>query len=337
MKLNQIILIISLQFFFSCSKDIISSNIEIEEGIFIPSLNVSGSLEELNIVTWNIEDFPKNNLTEEYVKNAIEALNVDIIALQEIRLLTNLNNIANALGNHWSAYRAPGSSNYGNLAYLINTNEVDVLNTPYTMPDGYIECPSYAYDLLNHECEDAAANSNYSISYDFAWRMPYILNFKYNDEVFSLINIHLKCCGGTGGSEEARRYAAAQNLSSYINNNLSSNNIIIVGDFNDDINDLVNFETETNIFHPFHNEYSNNYIFTDMNIANGSVNFWSYPNYPSHIDHIVINDNIFNNPNISHSTNTILIENLFEGGWGEYNNYISDHKPILINLNVAYP
>jgi len=334
LKLNPIILIIALQFFISCSKNITNSN-------NTATLNASGNLEELNIVTWNIENFPKNDLTEEYVQNAIETLNVDIIALQEIRLLTNLNNIASALGSHWVAYRAPGSSNYGNLAYLVNTNEVEILNIPYTMQDSYVECPSYAYNLSNHDCEcnecSEPSHINYSMSYDFAWRMPYIFNFKYNEEVFTLINIHLKCCGSTGSSEEARRYEATKHLSSYINNNLSSNNIIIVGDFNDEINDLVNFETETYIFHPFHNSYSNNYIFTDMNIANGSVNFWSYPSYPSHIDHVVINDNIFNNSNISHSTNTILIENLFDSGWGEYNSYISDHRPILINLNVAYP
>ena len=331
MKLNQNIIIIVFQILFlSCSKNITNNN-------NITTLNISGSLEELNIVTWNIENFPKNDLTEEYVKNAIEALNVDIIALQEIKILTNLTNIANSLGSHWIAYRSPGSSSYGNLAYLINTNEVDILNPPYTMLDGYVECPSYAYNLSNHNCENAAINSNYLMSYDFAWRMPYILDFEYNDETFSLINIHLKCCGSTGSSEESRRYEASKNLSSYINNNLSSNKIIIVGDFNDEINDLVNFETATHIFYPFHDEDSDNYIFTDMDIANGSVNFWSYPSYPSHIDHIVINDNIFNNANILHSTHTILVENLLDGGWGEYNSYMSDHRPILINLNVAYP
>ena len=34
---------------------------------------------------------------------------------------------------------------------------------------------------------------------------------------------------------------------------------------------------------------TNEYIFTDYGISAGSINNWSFPNYPSHIDHILIN------------------------------------------------
>ena len=241
------------------------------------------------------------------------------------------------MGDNWVTYRSAGSSNYGNLAYLINTNEIDIITPPYTMPDDDVPCPTYAYNISNHTCSESSPGSNYAMSYDFAWRMPYVLEFEYNNEIFALINIHLKCCGGTGSSEEARRHESTVNLSSYISNNLSDKNVIIVGDFNDEINDVVNFATESYIFSPFHDESLEGYSFTDMDIANGSVNYWSYPSYPSHIDHIVINDNILNNSNISYNTTTLLIENLLDDGWGEYNSYISDHRPLLINLNLATP
>jgi len=330
LKLNKNIIFLTLNFLFlSCSENISSNN-------NITTLNVSGSLDTLNIVTWNIENFPKNDLTEEYLIDIVDSLNVDIIALQEIRLLTNLINIGNSLGNHWEIYRSPGSSNYGNLAYLINTDEINIITTPYTMPDNTVACPEYTYNLLDHTCSNSTPNSSYYQSYDFAWRMPYIFEFEYNNEIFALINIHLKCCGSTGSSEESRRYEATQNLSSYIDNNFSNKNVIIVGDFNDEIDDFVNFEGQINLFHPFHDDFST-YSFTDKDIASGSVNFWSYPSYPSHIDHIVVNNTILNNENISYNTATILIENLLENGWAEYNSYISDHRPLLINLNVISP
>ena len=43
-----------------------------------------GSSETLDIVTWNIENFPKHNYTVDYVIEVVEQINVDIIALQEI-------------------------------------------------------------------------------------------------------------------------------------------------------------------------------------------------------------------------------------------------------------
>ena len=43
-----------------------------------------GTESTLDIVTWNIEHFPKNNLTVSYLAELIDSMNVDIIAMQEI-------------------------------------------------------------------------------------------------------------------------------------------------------------------------------------------------------------------------------------------------------------
>ena len=82
------------------------------------SLNVKGDLNTLNIVTWNIENFPKNELTPDYVQTIVDSMEVDILALQEIRSLTSLNNIAYNLGDNWVAFRSSGSSNYGNFTSI---------------------------------------------------------------------------------------------------------------------------------------------------------------------------------------------------------------------------
>jgi len=73
-----------------------------------------------------------------------------------------------------------------------------------------------------------------------------------------------------------------------------------------------------------------NYEFTDMPIAQSPSEYWSYPSFPSHIDHIIITNELFNN---HISTSTILIENALPN-LSDYNNYISDHRPVGIKLSL---
>ena len=209
MKIIKNIIIILNVLFFSCADNIsINNNIQ--------SLNVTGDVSTLNIVTWNIENFPKNSLTPNYVKNVIDSMNVDILALQEIENLTSLMNIASDLGEQWIVYRSPGpswGSGGGNLAYLINTDELDAVQVPYSMPNEDFPCPSYAFNISDHKC---ANQDPIDYEYNFAYKMPYILNFEYNNEIFSLINMHLKCCGNQNSVEAARRYEAIKHLHNYI-------------------------------------------------------------------------------------------------------------------------
>ena len=104
-----------------------------------------------------------------------------------------------------------------------------------------------------------------------------------------------------------------------------------MGDFNGNIDETVNIGQTYNVFESL---LSTSYLFADQNIYSGDSESWSYPSYNSHIDHIVISNEIFNSPIIEYSTSTVLIEDLFEGGFLEYNEYISDHRPVLINLNI---
>ncbi len=322
MKIIKNIFIILNILLFSCADNIAPLN-------NTSSLNIKGDISTLNIVTWNIENFPKNDLTPDYVQTIVDSMNVDIIALQEIRNLTSLNNIAYNLGDNWVAYRSPGSSSYGNLAFLINTNEVNIVNNPYTMPNEDFSCPAYTVNIENHRC---SYEDPIDFEYNFAYRMPYILDFEYNNQLFSLVNIHLKCCNNNG-DEKPRRFDSISHLHNYILSNFTPRrNILIVGDYNDNLQTQVNYTgSDTGIFYLLE---SNGYAFADQDISTGSSANFSYPSYPSHIDHIVINSNILNNPNITYETHTLLVENVFSGGFSEYDSYVSDHRPVLINLDI---
>jgi endonuclease/exonuclease/phosphatase family metal-dependent hydrolase len=263
-----------------------------------------GSEQSLDIITWNIEHFPKNNQTVSYVTEIINDINVDIIALQEIENQSAFDELIDNLSGSWYGYRAD-DSNWGELSYLINTNNLEITHFPYTILDEY--------------------------EHYFAYRTPYVMKCTFSGEEFVLINVHFKCCGDEileedYWDEEYRRLRANQYLKDYIDTYFSNQNVIVLGDFNDNIAE----SNINNIFLDFINDYQN-YYFSDMHIAEGPSSNWSFPNWPSHLDHILITNELFDNYHDS-SAFTFKIDN-YMNGWSEYDNYISDHRPVGINFN----
>ena len=289
----KIILLLLFLLFLSCSKES-DYMFDINSSIFNSSLNFKGNTETLDIITWNIEHYPKNNLTNFYVSQIIDSLNVDIIALQEIENQTYFSNLEESLGNDWDSYRLGDSnSSWGELAYLINTSQVNVLSEPYVILSEY--------------------------DYEFSYREPAILECSFEGQSIILINVHYKCCDG----HETRRLAASNLLYDYINTNYSTDKVVILGDFNDMLTDV-----ENNVFVPFLSD-NNYYYFADYQIAISSNLNWSYPSWPSHIDHILITNELFDDV---YDTQTILIDHSLNGSFSTYDSYISDHRPVGIKL-----
>ena len=73
MKIIKNIFIVLNILLFSCAENISPLN-------NTSSLNIKGDLNTLNIVTWNIENFPKNELTPDYVQTIVDSMEVDILA-----------------------------------------------------------------------------------------------------------------------------------------------------------------------------------------------------------------------------------------------------------------
>ena len=262
-----------------------------------------GDFETLDVLTWNIENFPKHAQTINYVSDIINDINVDIIALQEIEDQQEFNLLIDQLNDEWVGYRASNDSGWGELSYLINLNNIDITHYPYT--------------ILNEQ------------EYYFAYRPPYVVKIRFNEEEFILINVHFKCCGDglleeEYWDEEYRRLQANYYLKEYIDTYFFDKNVIVLGDFNDDI-----AESDNNIFMNFINDIDN-YDFSDMYIAEGPSSDWSFPNWPSHLDHILITNELFENVD-QNNVFTFKIEN-YMNGWSQYENYISDHRPVAMNI-----
>ena len=251
-----------------------------------------GSDQTLDVITWNLEWFPKHESTISYVSDFILRLSPDIIALQEIADQYSFEYLIESLGEGWVGYR--DNTDYQELAYIINLNQIHLVEQPYTILDEY--------------------------EYYFAYRPPYVLNIEFNGKIFFIIDIHLKCCDGS----ESRRMASAQYLKNYVDIYHDDDNIIILGDFNDELTDPIN----QNVFLNFLND-SVNYFFTDLHIAEGSSSNWSFPNWPSHLDHILVSNEVLD---FDIETNTLKLDNYMIGGWQKYDNYISDHRPVGISL-----
>ena len=254
-----------------------------------------GTESMLDIVTWNIEHFPKNNLTVSYLAELIDSMNVDIIAMQEIwgdEAPVSFENLKTKLDG-WD-----GSRKSSGLAYLYKTELI--FNSTYEIEE--------LNDIL---------------------RTPYLLSINIDEINIFIINNHLRANYNDGNWDEDERKEALGKLEEYINQFLPEEKVILLGDLNDELNDSMN------VFQNFIND-STNYKFVDMDLAYGSKANWSYPGWPSHLDHILITNELFDTfDNEGSSVQTIRLEEYFDNGWTEYENYISDHRPVGLRLKFS--
>ena len=223
--------------------------------------------------------------------NYVDEVITDI--LPDIIAFQEMNNLSafNTLANNIPAYEFITSGS--GLAIATRKDVIDILNWSTLFP---------------------------SEGYDFAWRYPMKAEISWfcgtNAITIEVINIHLK----SGGSSDDfnRRYNSCQTLSNYIDQN-SNTNIIILGDYNDEITESQN----NNSLWPL---VSNTHVaFATDPIAN--INYYaSYPSWPSFIDHIALSQDLFDEMENS-TIQTIRLDDYT--GYDFYQNYISDHRPVL--------
>ena len=265
-----------------------------------------GDDNSLDIATWNIEWFPKNGeATVEYVAQILGQLNLDILAIQEVDDRDMFDQIFNGLTNYTGYYE---SAWFAGLAYIYRTDLVQV-NSIYEI---YTTSPYWnAFP-----------------------RSPMVMDMSFMGENYFIINNHFKCCGdgnldmNDNGDEEKRRYDAVNLLKEYIDTYLPNEKVIVLGDLNDDIAE----SPQNNVFQNVLND-TLNFVFVDYSIANGNSSDWSYPSWPSHLDHILITNELFDELENS-DVLTIKIDEYLEGGWNEYDSNISDHRPVAITFNL---
>ncbi len=247
------------------------------------------------IVTFNVETFPKGGYESvQVLADLVSEMDADLVAFQEVASEADFIKLDELL----PAYRGifyPIDNDDWNLAYLYKTGSVtvDQEETKILFQGDFSAFPRPPFEI--HVTHQATGLS------------------------VVVINNHLKCCGGTDNEE--RRRSASDQLHNYVETTYPDVPVVILGDLNDEITG----ETEqSNVFWSFVND-PGDFAFADMAIATGSPIWWSYPSWPSHIDHIIISDELFSRKD------TVMVFKP-DACYSDYPDILSDHRPVFLRL-----
>jgi endonuclease/exonuclease/phosphatase family metal-dependent hydrolase len=264
----------------------------------LPSIT-TGRESTLEIMTWNIESFPKQGqATIDRIVDVIDTLDVDIIAVQEIADTTAFRTLIRALDGYQGLYSPdvydPGEYQKTGLLYK---------ESVVTVGDHF---PIFT------DSEDSWAFPRPPMKYN--------ITVNHNDRQFEfrLIVMHLKA-GGTD-TDLARRREAASRLKEYLDERLQYDTVkdyAVAGDWNDEIDDALWF----NAFNVF--TQSNSYYFLTTPLA-GNNRYASYPGLNALIDHILVSADMMEEYYLG-ITRTERLDDLFS----DYVSVVSDHRPVM--------
>ena len=283
---------------------------------------------QVEVVTWNIRQFPQHSTSVDYVKNLLEKWNADIYFFQEINSESSLITMVNSMPNY--SYVVDEES--GNLGFaLVYKNQYITYNSKNEL---------WA-DTANNDDGDSDYENN--AAYQFADRPPMESYLTWTDGTKSIdlyvIGVHYKCCGDDSydasdtGDETTRRHHASLLLTDYIINNRSNDNVIVLGDFNNTgsqsiVNPTLSPFTDQNNY-----DSATSFKMTDLSILQGPATGYSWQGWTSsysaaHFDHIIINQSMFT---VDATSATSVIALPTETGLSNSNvsNRISDHQPVM--------
>lgn len=261
----------------------------------------------LEIVTWNVKEFPLSGYTRNYVNEIISDILPDVINFQEINdleVFEDLNSDIPAYTFIHTDYADDGGLSGIDLGIAFRNDCVNLSSYTTLFPwDGWEF--AYRYPLkaeLTWECGDAFLD-------------------------FQLINVHYKCCDD--GFE--RRIEASEILRDYIQSQINTgaeSNIIIAGDFNDAIDD----SEGSNSLWPLVNDPEYVYFVTTPIADNPYQQSWPWGwDGGSFLDHILISNGLFDE-NESGFVETIRIDDYM--GSALYQNHVSDHRPVMWKIPI---
>ncbi len=272
-----------------------------------------GADSTLEVATWNLEAFPKYSplqpgyvagtpTTVDLVAQAVEAMQVDIIAVQEISTDNGGGPAFEQLVARLPGWdgRYQNTDRYINIGFLFRV-------------DGGLQFGSAGHILNAYD--------------DTFLRIPYAMEATWNGVPIVVIAVHLKA-QESGTADEAKRRDSCLLLEEYVNAHYAGQRVFIVGDMNDELTD----DPDDNVFQNFLDQ-PESWRFTDLAIAQGPSSGWSYPGWPSHLDHILVTDELF--PALARGgsgTSVVPLHTYISGGWATYDGRISDHLPVVVRL-----
>lgn len=256
-----------------------------------------GTDSTIDVMTWNIENFPKESGTVAEVQQIISDLDVDVIAVQEIADEAAFNQMLDGLSG-WAGLLSPheySPGNYQKLGLIYNENEATV----------------QSWQLLFENAEYAFPRPPLEI-----W-----LSVNEGGHFFDcrMIIVHLKAYEDP--ESEERRKAAMDSLKAYIDAELAlggEQDFILLGDFNDHLED----EAEHNIFQPMLDD--DDYSFLTQPLVGLQGSYIGY-NEPNLIDHICVTADALDEYGPAGDTQVLYLDQQNSS----YEATVSDHRPVV--------
>jgi len=261
-----------------------------------------GTEATLDIVSWNIEQFPKSDSTVGNVKEIIRDLDADIYAIQEVRDSDAFFRLLDSLPDYDGRVGFGATNNFPLWPGIIYKKDIVTLQS-----ENYIFTGEFNFPRAPYVVEMLAEKDGRSID-------------------FTMMVLHLKAQGDD--TSEDRRRGAIISMEQYISNQIAGGgdpDYILIGDWNDELEDPQN----DNVFLPFLNSPSE-YTFLTEPFA-GSTTEYTFigGSFRSLIDHIMITNSI-DNTYSAHFTQILKIDEVFTN----YEPEVSDHRPVAVRIPV---
>ena len=297
----------------------------------------------LDIATWNIEWFgdesnspsagsPNSDaIQKDSVKKVIQALNADIIAVQEIVDIPLFTEMINELPDYKfilstaTSYPNDSKEPKQHLGFIYNKNTVSVKDSKVLLES--------IHPYYNGGDESTLVNypSNDKTRFYASGRLPFMITANItidgNTKEFNLVNIHARANSRKDAQNryDMRRYDI-QILKDSLDTSYADKNIVLLGDYNDDVDETVTDVKPTISTYNSFIEDSENYIIVSSSLSD--LGFRSYVSRDNMIDHIMLSNEL----NEEYITTSERVHYEFYNA--NYTNTVSDHFPVSTQLLI---
>ncbi len=215
---------------------------------------------ELNIATWNIEQFSLSNTNIALVQEIIERLDVDLIAVQEI---------------------------LSEVDFLSMLDELDgwigLVSSQSGLKTGYI-VKSAAFERFQEPIELFQEQNDLFPTHPLLLQMIHVSGLNV-----SFINYYSLRMADTVGTADTAdlRFEASRHLKEYMDSTQTLVPIVVLGDFNADLgvqSPYYNFQLD-----------AEHYLFADASLGTENGDDFSIPSLQTDHDHLLITNELFNN------------------------------------------
>lgn len=261
----------------------------------IAQLSAFGTLDGMEIGTWNIENYPKTSESRSVVSGVLNKLDVDIMAVQEIANTTVFTSLISEMPGFSGVIAGQdGGQKSQNSALIYRTADFRLVSKE---------------DLFRGE-NDAFPRPPLMVRLD---------PIKEGRSDIVAIVVHLKAFGDDDSSQ--RRAIANVKLEQYVSQLLANEpslQIVVLGDFNQPL--LNNIERE--VFRPWFDRADKYTIRTEANVRKNDYSFFGGQRF-NFTDHIIASNNFTVSEPIVPKLQTTI---------SNFEMHASDHLPVLVKF-----